>query len=171
MPRYYRPVMEPERDLDWNAYCRAFGGRLRHLRRAQGCSQEEIAYRAGIHVTYLSGIERGLRNPSLKNILALAAALDTPVAELFALGCANPPQSSLAEMDSRRALRPGGAVGPARIRVKFPRPNSATPRHPCPVPTAVIPPSPNRHSGASRNLGVADRLYLSPEQRIGTPTT
>jgi DNA-binding XRE family transcriptional regulator len=47
-------------------------------------SQEEVAHRAGIHVTYLSGIERGTSNPSLKNIRRVALALNVPVTELFA---------------------------------------------------------------------------------------
>ena len=34
-------------------------------------------------MTYLSGIERGLRNPSLKNIRAIARALDSSTADLF----------------------------------------------------------------------------------------
>ncbi len=49
----------------------------------RGSTQEEVAHRAGVHVTYLSGIERGLRNPSLKNIRAIARALDTSTADLF----------------------------------------------------------------------------------------
>ena len=35
------------------------------------------------HVTYLSGIERGLRNPSLKNIRAIAVAMGVSTAEIF----------------------------------------------------------------------------------------
>ena len=47
-------------------------------------TQEEAAHRAGLHDTYVSGIERGVRNPSLKNIRAIADALEVPVSELFA---------------------------------------------------------------------------------------
>ena len=36
-----------------------------------------------MHVTYLSGIERGLRNPSLRNIRAIAKALDVDTSDLF----------------------------------------------------------------------------------------
>ena len=54
------------------------------MRRRHGVTQEEMAHRAGVHVTYLSGIERGVRNPSLKNIHALAQALRMSTAELFA---------------------------------------------------------------------------------------
>jgi len=61
----------------------AFGARVRALRRAQGLSQEELAHRVGVHPTYLGGIERGERNPALKNIGQLARALGVSMAELF----------------------------------------------------------------------------------------
>jgi len=61
----------------------AFGEHLRSLRKKMGLSQEEIAHRAGIHVTYLSGIERGFRNPSTRNLRRLAQALGVPTRELF----------------------------------------------------------------------------------------
>lgn len=60
-----------------------FGERVRELRLARGLSQEELAFRASIHRTYLSGIERGKRNLSLKNIGAVAEALDVTLSELF----------------------------------------------------------------------------------------
>ena len=66
-----------------DAFIATFGARLRELRQAQGLSQEEVAHRAGVHVTYLSGIERGKRNPSLKNIRRVAMALGVGVGELF----------------------------------------------------------------------------------------
>ena len=60
-----------------------FGRRVRELRKARGFSQEELAHRAGIHWTYLGGIERGERNPALVNIGRIAAALKVTPAELF----------------------------------------------------------------------------------------
>jgi transcriptional regulator with XRE-family HTH domain len=60
-----------------------FGKRVRELRLARGLSQEELAFRAGVHRTYLGGIERGERNPSLKNIAAIAEALKVTLPELF----------------------------------------------------------------------------------------
>ena len=66
-----------------DAYQTAFGQHVRRLRNLRGATQEEVAHRAGVHVTYLSGIERGLRNPSLKNLRAIALALDVPMAGLF----------------------------------------------------------------------------------------
>lgn len=63
-----------------------FGDRIRSLRQLRRLSQEELAFRAGIHRTYLGGVERGERNPALKNINSLAEALNVTLAELFQLG-------------------------------------------------------------------------------------
>jgi transcriptional regulator with XRE-family HTH domain len=63
-----------------------FGERIRSLRQLRNLSQEELAFRAGIHRTYLGGIERGERNPALKNINSLADALNVSLSELFKLG-------------------------------------------------------------------------------------
>ncbi len=60
-----------------------FGDRIRDLRLEKGLSQEELAFKAGIHRTYLGGIERGERNPALKNIAAIARALGVTLSELF----------------------------------------------------------------------------------------
>ncbi len=54
----------------------ALGRAIRERRRERGVSQEELAHRAGVHRTYLGGIERGERNPSYANLLRIAAALD-----------------------------------------------------------------------------------------------
>ena len=62
-----------------DAFTAAFGSHVRSLRLSLGLSQEEVAHRAGFHVNYLTGIERGLRNPSLKNIRTPAAALEIPL--------------------------------------------------------------------------------------------
>jgi transcriptional regulator with XRE-family HTH domain len=62
---------------------RAFGEAIRAVRKREGVSQEELALRCGLDRTYLSGIERGVRNPSLTNVLRIAAALHTSPAELF----------------------------------------------------------------------------------------
>ena len=75
------------------AYQQAFGLRIRQLRDQQGYTQEELAHRARIHVTYLSGIERGVRNPSLRSIRSLARALGVRVSKLFSFECRPPPDS------------------------------------------------------------------------------
>lgn len=59
-----------------------FGKRLRERRMGQGLSQEAFAHAAGLDRTYISGIERGLRNVSLRNIELLARTLDTSISDL-----------------------------------------------------------------------------------------
>jgi transcriptional regulator with XRE-family HTH domain len=62
----------------------AFGDAIRDVRRQRGMSQESLALVCGLDRTYISGIERGVRNPSLTNILKIAAALGTSPSVLFA---------------------------------------------------------------------------------------
>ena len=50
---------------------------LRDIRLKNGISQEELAARAGLHRTYISQIERGLKSPSLRSLAQIADALDT----------------------------------------------------------------------------------------------
>ena len=63
--------------------CIAFGLAVRRFRGKSGLSQEGLAERTGIHRTYIGGIERGERNPTLLMIHRLATALDIKPAELF----------------------------------------------------------------------------------------
>jgi transcriptional regulator with XRE-family HTH domain len=63
-----------------------FGRRLQALRRTRGFSQEELAFRAGLHRTYVSSAERGQRNVSLVNIERLAKALEVDICDLFPRG-------------------------------------------------------------------------------------
>ena len=58
------------------------GRAVRRLRRARHLTIEDLAATAGMHATYLSGIERGVRNPTWSKISELAAALDLSVADL-----------------------------------------------------------------------------------------
>jgi transcriptional regulator with XRE-family HTH domain len=67
-----------------------FGRRVRTLRDARGWSQEELAEKAGIHRTYIGGIERGLRNVALLNIVRIAHALDLSVSDLFSYQTRSP---------------------------------------------------------------------------------
>ena len=47
-----------------------------------GVSQEELADRCGLHRTYVSQLERGLKSPSLNTLYALASALKVDVTDL-----------------------------------------------------------------------------------------
>lgn len=71
----------------------AFGRRVRELRQRLGISQEELADRAGLHWTYVGGIERGERNPALVNIGKLAKALEVSLAEFWSVFDEAPAQS------------------------------------------------------------------------------
>jgi transcriptional regulator with XRE-family HTH domain len=59
-----------------------FGRRVRELRKAKGRSQEAFAADCGLDRTYISGIERGRRNVSLRNIEVIAKALDVSISQL-----------------------------------------------------------------------------------------
>ncbi len=58
------------------------GCAVRRLRRARRVTIETLAFAAEMHPTYLSGIERGERNPSWEKITSLARALNLPVSQL-----------------------------------------------------------------------------------------
>jgi transcriptional regulator with XRE-family HTH domain len=62
----------------------AYGPALRDFRGERGISQERLALLAGLDRTYVSGIERGERNPSLANLLKLADALGVQLSEIAA---------------------------------------------------------------------------------------
>lgn len=67
-----------------NTLRQLYASNLRRLRMAQGLSQEELAYRAGLHRNYVGSVERGERNISIDNIERLAAALKVSPAEFMA---------------------------------------------------------------------------------------
>jgi transcriptional regulator with XRE-family HTH domain len=59
------------------------GTRIRDLRDAKGWSQERLAEAAYVDRSYLAGIERGLRNPSIRSLLKIANALRVHMRDLF----------------------------------------------------------------------------------------
>lgn len=60
-----------------------FGERVRNLRKIIKISQDELAYRSGLHRNYISDVERGTRNISLKAIYKIARGLNVSVEALF----------------------------------------------------------------------------------------
>jgi transcriptional regulator with XRE-family HTH domain len=62
---------------------RRLGLNLKKLREEQGFSQEGFADHCGLHRTYISGIERGVRNPTVLILDRIAKALKVPAGTLL----------------------------------------------------------------------------------------
>ena len=60
-----------------------FGNTVRYYRNELGMSQEQLADECGFHRTYIGQIERGVRNPALKNIEVFARTFKVTLAKLF----------------------------------------------------------------------------------------
>ncbi|HEV2512673.1 helix-turn-helix transcriptional regulator [Bosea sp. (in: a-proteobacteria)] len=56
---------------------------MRRIRVAAGLSQDEVAVRMGVEQTYVSGLERGVRNPTLTTVDRAAVALNVKITELL----------------------------------------------------------------------------------------
>ena len=59
---------------------------VRRLRKSRGLSQEQLAFEAGLHRTYISGVERAVRNPTIVIIDKIAKALGIEPMDLFKSG-------------------------------------------------------------------------------------
>lgn len=65
------------------AFARAFGAAVREARERLGISQEELGFESELDRTYISGIERGVRNPTLMTIRRLSRALEVRPSSLL----------------------------------------------------------------------------------------
>jgi DNA-binding XRE family transcriptional regulator len=86
-------------DLDWSdmptatyvrqalavdeAPCVALGQAVKAARRSRGLTQEEVAQRARLHVSYISLVERGRRNPTVGTLRRIGDVLQVPLSELL----------------------------------------------------------------------------------------
>ena len=68
---------------DWRVIV---GRNVRRFRQGRGLTQEQLAFEAGLDLTYIGGIERGRRNPSLMVMARVAGALRVELAELVSIG-------------------------------------------------------------------------------------
>lgn len=59
------------------------GGNVRKYRERIGVSQEQLAFQSELHRTYVSGVERGIRNPSVVIVARLAIALGVEPSKLL----------------------------------------------------------------------------------------
>lgn len=62
---------------------RRVGLNMKMHREDRGWSQEELAFECGLHRTYISGVERGVRNPTVLVLQKIAKALQVPTADLL----------------------------------------------------------------------------------------
>ncbi|HEY4940660.1 MAG TPA: helix-turn-helix transcriptional regulator [Rhizomicrobium sp.] len=62
---------------------RQLGLNIQRLRREKACSQEDLAFESGIHRTYISGLERGVRNPTITVVAKLAETFKVPIGTLL----------------------------------------------------------------------------------------
>ena len=62
---------------------KVFSDNTKKRRKNLNMSQEQLAEASGLHQTYISDLERGLKNPSLKTMVKIANTLDTTVPELL----------------------------------------------------------------------------------------
>lgn len=69
-------------NADTPNYSLNFGQALKARRMALSVSQEELAYRAGVDRTFISRIERGIRQPTITTIFSLSQALEISASEL-----------------------------------------------------------------------------------------
>lgn len=60
----------------------ALGDVIKKYRAISGLSQEELALSSGLHRTYISQIERGIKQPTLKNLHKIATALNIKLHQL-----------------------------------------------------------------------------------------
>ena len=60
-----------------------FGKNVRRLRESKGWSQDKLSEESGLHRTYISGIERGIRNPTIEIVREIALALKVKPEQLF----------------------------------------------------------------------------------------
>lgn len=66
-----------------SALVQTFASNLKRLRKKAHISQEELALRSGLDRTYISGCERGVRNPSILSVEKIAEALNVSAEEFF----------------------------------------------------------------------------------------
>ena len=66
--------------MDWN---RVIAANVKRLRTEQGLTQERLAHEAELDLTYIGGIERGRRNPTVNALVRIAKALGVRLPDLL----------------------------------------------------------------------------------------
>lgn len=97
-------------DEAWAAQLETLGALLRERRVAAGLSLRELARRTDISNAYLSQLERGRHEPSLRVVRAVASALDVPLATLLARAGILDGEPGSPEPDAEAAIRTDPAL-------------------------------------------------------------
>ncbi len=75
------------------------GSRIREERKKLGYSQDELADRSGLHTTYIGGIERGEKNPTVTTLQKISDALNIPLFQLFKFNSEKPDEEDIVVID------------------------------------------------------------------------
>lgn len=59
------------------------GERIQEIRKERSFSQEDLAFKCGLHRTYISDVERGARNISIRNLKRIAQSLEISLSDLL----------------------------------------------------------------------------------------
>src|SRR3954454_9571112 len=97
-------------DEAWAAHLETLGALLRARRLAAGLSLRELARRTAISNAYLSQLERGRHDPSLRVLRAVSSALDVPLATLLVRAGILDGEPGSAEPDAEAAIRADPAL-------------------------------------------------------------
>jgi transcriptional regulator with XRE-family HTH domain len=95
-----------------------FAENVRVVRTNRGLSQERLADEAGLDRTFVSSLERGVRNISIDNIERIALALDTPAHDLLDAGLAAREDLDSTLLRAPRSARPFPAARRTRAASK-----------------------------------------------------
>ncbi|MFJ7890007.1 helix-turn-helix domain-containing protein [Lysinibacillus xylanilyticus] len=71
------------------------GEKIRHYRKQRGYNQEELAYRASLHNTYIGQLERGEKNVTVESLAKVCEALDITLGDFFQSSAATPKMLSV----------------------------------------------------------------------------
>lgn len=84
-----------------SAFLKSVGERIRSIRKAQDLTQEALAEKAGLHYSYIGGVERGDRNISLETLEKIIDALGVLPVEIFLFDYADTEQE---QVDKKQVL-------------------------------------------------------------------
>lgn len=95
------------------------GERIRFYRKERGLSQEELAFRASLHNTYIGQLERGEKNATIESLAKVCAALDITLAELINNDETNQPKVLSFELEQIVGLLKGRSRKDQRAVLTF----------------------------------------------------